>query len=173
MVVFIGGWDGIDQSDDNPLMPSIQNKPGTLYYNFDAKDQTVKKQELANSIVKELKLNIEGKYRSISVIGHSAGGDVGLFAMERVDSTTIRRLALLDPSMETTEVGCSEMFGRLDALFNSGVDILLLYGLSPGDFLDKASQRSYSQWIDVDHNTYYKNSEVLNKTNKFVWLGIK
>ena len=173
VVVFIGGWDNIDQSDDNPLMPSIQNNPGTLYYNYDAKDKTVDKQELANFIIRDLGLNAEGKYRSISIVGHSAGGDVGLFAMEEVASTPIRRLALLDPAMKTTQLGYSEMFDRLDILYNSGVDIMFLYGPSPDDFLDKASKRSYSQWIDAVHDTYYNNSEVLNKTNQFVWLGIR
>ena len=131
LVIFIGGWDGVEQSSASPLMPSLQNQPGTLYLNYDAKDRTVYKHELGNKIVQDTKLDVLGRYRSISIIGHSAGGDVGIFAMEQADVTAQRKLALLDPSMSTGDILYEGMFAKLDDLVESGVNALLLYGNSP------------------------------------------
>jgi len=128
----------------------------------------VDKQGLANTIIKALRLDVEGKYRSTTIVGHSGGADVGLFAMEQVSQTAIRRLALLDPAMQAGKLGYSDMFNKLDNLFNSGVKTMLLYGPSPEEFLNEAIKRPYSENVDADHLTYYNDPQVLRKTREFI-----
>jgi len=175
LVIFIGGWDGVEQSSASPLMPSLQNQPGTLYLNYDAKDSSIAKSDLAEMIVRERELDIQGKYNSTTIIGHSAGGDVGLFAMEKVDPTIQRSLVLMDPGMATSTQSYEEMFGKLDSLVDQGVRALMLYGPSEAPFLRQAempSRQTYSinmsSELSLNHNYFYKDPAVLSRVKSFL-----